>query len=106
MTTASRFQVRTKFLQATTNWDACAAGALMGYAVPGQRTLPHTQSTARAMMVDGHVVMLTTSMHESMDETASILGDDEAIAAIRDSENQLATGNIVAWDDLKRELGL
>jgi hypothetical protein len=89
-----------------TNWDACAAGALMGYSVPSQRILPHTQSTARAIMVDGHVVMLTTSMHESMTETASILGDDDAMAAIRESENQLATGNVVAWDDLKRELGL
>jgi len=44
--------------------------------------------------------------YESIRETLEILGDAEAMAALRAGAEAIARGETMPWDDVKRELGL
>ena len=45
-------------------------------------------------------------LSESIMETLEILGDTEAMAALREGAEAIARGETVPWDDVKRTLGL
>jgi prevent-host-death family protein len=51
-------------------------------------------------------VVLAPDEYEALQETLEILSDDEAIDALRRSDEDVAAGHVTGWDEVKRELGL
>lgn len=52
------------------------------------------------------LAVLSLEYFESLLETLEVMGDEEAMAAIRNSEKDIAEGRTYAWEDVKRELDL
>jgi len=57
---------------------------------------------------NGKQVALLMSMDEfeSWEETVEVLSDEEAMAALKRSEEDVKAGRLVDWDEVKRDLGL
>ncbi len=57
---------------------------------------------------NGKPVALLMSMAEweSWEETFEVLSDPETMAALKRSEEDVAAGRLVEWDEVKRDLGL
>ncbi len=51
-------------------------------------------------------IPMSRDEYESICETASILNDADMMDAIRLGEQQIAQGDVIPWDQAKRELGL
>jgi len=49
---------------------------------------------------------MAQSEYESLLETLEVLSDKDLMAAIAESERDLAAGRVVPWEEVKRELGL
>jgi PHD/YefM family antitoxin component YafN of YafNO toxin-antitoxin module len=54
----------------------------------------------------GDVIYVTQEKYDSIDETASILGDAAMMAALKQSEAEAASGLGEPWESVKAELGL
>ncbi len=52
------------------------------------------------------VVVLATDEYEALQETLEILDDEEALAALRRSDDDVAAGRVAEWDEVQRDLGL
>jgi len=52
------------------------------------------------------VVVLSSDEYEALQETLEILDDEEAMEALRRSDEDVAAGRVSTWDEVKRELGL
>ena len=57
---------------------------------------------------NGKQVALLMSMDEfeSWEETVEVLSDEETMAALKRSEEDVKAGRLVDWDEVKRDLGL
>jgi hypothetical protein len=51
-------------------------------------------------------ISLPLDEYESIAETANIMGDASLMAAIHESEQEIEDGNVISWEDAKKELGL
>lgn len=51
-------------------------------------------------------VVLSSDEYEALAETLEVLEDDEAIAALRESEADVRAGRVYSLDEVRRELGL
>ena len=51
-------------------------------------------------------VVMSTDEYEALQETLEVLQDEEAMEALRRSDEDVAAGRVYAWDEVKRELGL
>jgi len=49
---------------------------------------------------------MSSAEYESLLETLEVLSDQELMAALADSDEDIAAGRVIAWDEVKRELGL
>ena len=49
-------------------------------------------------------VMIAADDLESLEETLDILSDPEAMASLRRSEEEIARGETIPWDDVKAEM--
>ncbi len=57
---------------------------------------------------NGRPVALLMSLdeYESLQETIDVLSDEDTLAALRESEEDVKAGRTYSWDEVKRELGL
>lgn len=51
-------------------------------------------------------VLLSTEEWEAVEETLEILQDEDALAALRESEEDVRAGRLFSLDEVRRELGL
>jgi antitoxin YefM len=51
-------------------------------------------------------VVISTAEWEALEETLEILQDEETLAALRDSEEDVKAGRLFSLDEVRRELGL
>ena len=51
-------------------------------------------------------VLLSSDEYESLQETLEVLGDDETLEALRESEEDVKAGRTYTLDQVKRDLGL
>jgi antitoxin YefM len=51
-------------------------------------------------------VVLSTEEYEALMETLEVLEDDEALEALRESEEDCRAGRLHSLDEVRRELGL
>ena len=51
-------------------------------------------------------VVMSQAEYESLIETLEVLGDPELMAALAESDADVAAGRLVSWDKVKRQLGL
>jgi len=51
-------------------------------------------------------VVMSQAEYESLIETLEVLGDPELMAALAESDLDVAAGRLVSWDKVKRQLGL
>lgn len=51
-------------------------------------------------------VVLSTDEYEALEETLEILQDEQTLAALRESEDDVAAGRLFSLDEVRRELGL
>jgi antitoxin YefM len=51
-------------------------------------------------------VVLSTEEYEALMETLEVLEDDEALEALRESEEDFRAGRLHSLDEVRRELGL
>jgi antitoxin YefM len=51
------------------------------------------------------LAILPWELYESLEETLEILGDEELMAALRQSLAEAAAGQTVPWEEVKAELG-
>ena len=51
-------------------------------------------------------VVVSTEEWEALEETLEILQDEEALAALRESEEDVKAGRLFSLDEVRRELGL
>jgi len=87
------------------------------------RTVPFTEARAslselldEVQAVQDHVVItrngkpvaVLMSMDEwaSWEETLEVLSDEETLAALKRSEEDVQAGRLVEWDEVKQDLGL
>ncbi len=90
---------------------------------PVTRIIPFTEARARLTELlddvearhehvvitrNGHpvAVVLSTEEYEALEETLEILQDEESLAALRESEEDVKAGRVFSLDEVKRELGL
>lgn len=52
------------------------------------------------------LAILPWDLYESLIETLEILGDEQLVAALRQSVREAAEGKLISWEDAKAELGL
>lgn len=52
------------------------------------------------------LAVMPWELYETIIETLEIMSDDEMTMAIRKSEKEIRAGKTVAWDKVKKELGL
>lgn len=57
---------------------------------------------------NGHpaAVVLSNDEYEAIEETLEIVQDEEALQALRESEEDVRAGRVFALDEVRRELGL
>jgi antitoxin YefM len=70
--------------------------------------LARGQPTAISITRRGEPVLavMPWDFYEALMETLEILGDDEALAALRQGVRDVAAGRVRSWDDVKAELHL
>lgn len=51
-------------------------------------------------------IVVSTEEWEALEETIEILQDEELLAALRESEEDVRAGRLFSLDEVKRELGL
>jgi len=51
-------------------------------------------------------VMMSEAEYESLIESLEVLSDLELMAALKESDEDVAAGRVSPWDEVKRELGL
>lgn len=51
-------------------------------------------------------VVMSLAEYESLLETLEVFSDKDLMAAIAESEKDLAAGRVFPWEEVKRELGL
>lgn len=51
-------------------------------------------------------VVMSQDEYESLIETLEVLSDQELMAALADSDEDVAAGRVQPWEEVKRELGL
>ena len=51
-------------------------------------------------------VVISPEEWEALEETVEVLQDDELLAALRESEEDVKAGRLFSLDEVKRELGL
>lgn len=51
-------------------------------------------------------VVISTEEWEALEETLEILQDEETLAALRESEEDVKAGRLFSLDEVRRELGL
>lgn len=51
-------------------------------------------------------VLVPAEEHEALEETLEILQDEEILAALRESEDDVTAGRLKTLDEVRRELGL
>lgn len=52
------------------------------------------------------VVLISQAELESLEETLDILSDPKALRELKEAEEQVARGELIEWEDLKKELRL
>lgn len=52
------------------------------------------------------LAILPWDLYESLIETLEILGDEQLVAALRQSVREAAEGKLTSWEDAKADLGL
>ena len=52
------------------------------------------------------LAVLPWELYEAVSETLEVMTDGEQMAQLRQSIQELSTGQLVSWADAKRELGL
>jgi antitoxin YefM len=87
------------------------------------RIVPFTEARARLSDLLGEVearqehvvitrngrplaVVLSAEEYEALEETLEILGDEDALDALRESEQDVQAGRLSSLDEVRRELGL
>jgi antitoxin YefM len=57
---------------------------------------------------NGHpaAVLLSAGEYEALEETLEILNDEDTLAALRESEQDVQAGRVFGLDSVRRELGL
>jgi prevent-host-death family protein len=87
------------------------------------RTVPFTEARGKLTelidelgLVHDHIVitrngrpaavMLSPREYEMLQETIEVLGDEETLEALEESERDVAAGRLYSLDEVKRELGL
>lgn len=51
-------------------------------------------------------IVMSQAEYDSLIETLEILGDQKLIADLAKSDEDVAAGRVVPWEEVKRELGL
>jgi prevent-host-death family protein len=51
-------------------------------------------------------VVVSTEEWEALEETLEVLQDEETVAALRESEEDVKAGRLFSLDEVRRELGL
>ena len=51
-------------------------------------------------------VVISTEEWEALEDTLDILQDEETLAALRESDNDVTAGRLFSLDEVRRELGL
>ncbi len=51
-------------------------------------------------------VVMSEAEYESLIETLEVLNDPEVMAALKESDEDVAARRVSPWDEVKRELGL
>jgi antitoxin YefM len=51
-------------------------------------------------------VVMSEAEYESLIATLEVLGDPQAMAALKESDEDVAAGRVSPWHEVKRELGL
>jgi PHD/YefM family antitoxin component YafN of YafNO toxin-antitoxin module len=49
---------------------------------------------------------MSSAEYESLLETLEVLSDKDLMAALAESDEDIAAGRIIPWEEVKRELGL
>jgi hypothetical protein len=65
-----------------------------------------TAKSSFALVIDGRVIVVSGELFESIEETASIVADSEAMAAFRAGVSEIAAGRGIPWEQAKAALGL
>jgi len=51
-------------------------------------------------------IVMSQAEYDSLIETLEILGDQKLMADLAESDEDVAAGRVVPWEEVKRELGL
>ena len=51
-------------------------------------------------------VVMSPAEYDSLLETLEVLSDTELMAALAESDEDIAAGRVIPWDEVKQELGL
>jgi prevent-host-death family protein len=51
-------------------------------------------------------IVISQAEYDSLIETLEILGDQKLMADLAESDEDVAAGRVVPWEEVKRELGL
>lgn len=51
-------------------------------------------------------VVMSEAEYESLIETLEVMSDPELMAALKESDEDVAAGRVSPWDEVKQELGL
>jgi prevent-host-death family protein len=51
-------------------------------------------------------VVMSSAEYESLLETLEVLSDKELMAALAESDKDIAAGRVIPWEEVKRDLGL
>jgi len=52
------------------------------------------------------LAVLPWELYEAVSETLEVMGDKELTAQLRQSVQEMESGNLISWQDAKQELGL
>jgi hypothetical protein len=65
-----------------------------------------TADSPSILVVDGRVIVVSGELLESIEETASIVADSEAMAAFSAGVIEIAAGRGIPWEQAKAAMGL
>jgi hypothetical protein len=60
----------------------------------------------RLLVIDGRTVAISDELLDSIEETASIIGDSGAMSAFNAGVREIANGQTIPWEQVKAKLGL
>jgi antitoxin YefM len=91
----------------------------MTHTLPMMEARKQLTSLPETLMHEGHVDVLEITrrgkpvlavmpweLYEAVSETLEVMGDKELMVQLRQSITEMNSGNLVSWQDAKRELGL